>query len=68
MISGLSHKTKQFFFVLIKLSIIVSAAYFIYDKLTNKQKIDFDIFIDFLTRNDVFSTKNVVFFIVFNHF
>jgi hypothetical protein len=71
MISGLSHKTKQFFFVLIKLSIIVSAAYFIYDKLTNKQKIDFDVFIDFLTKNDVFSTKNVAFLLfltIFNWF
>jgi lysylphosphatidylglycerol synthase-like protein len=71
MISGLSHKTKQFFFVLIKLSIIVSAAYFIYDKLTNNQKIDFDVFIAFLTKNAIFSTKTVVFLLfltIFNWF
>jgi len=71
MISGLSHKTKQFFFVLIKLSIIVSAAYFIYDKLTNNQKIDLDVFIAFLTKNAIFSTKTVIFLLfltIFNWF
>jgi Lysylphosphatidylglycerol synthase TM region len=71
MISGLSHKTKQFFFVLIKLSIIVSATYFIYDKLTNNNKIDFNVFMAFLTKNDVFSTKTIVFLLfltIFNWF
>jgi Lysylphosphatidylglycerol synthase TM region len=71
MISGLPYKTKQFFFVFIKLSIVAGATYFIYEKLANNQKIDFSVFVDFLTKNDVFSTKNVLFLLfltIFNWF
>ena len=71
MIRALPYKTKQFFFVLIKLSIVFGAFYFIYNKLTSKDELDFFIFIDFLTENNVFSTKNIVsilFLTLFNWF
>lgn len=71
MIGRLSYKTKQFFFVIIKLSIVVGAIYFIYAKLTTNAKLDFDVFIAFLIKNDAFSTKNVIFLLfltIFNWF
>jgi hypothetical protein len=55
---GLPYKTKQFFFVLIKLSIVVGAFYFIYDKLINNKDLDFHEFIQHLNQNDVFSLEN----------
>ncbi len=61
MISKLSYKTKQFFFVFIKLSIVFGSFYFIYNKLTTSSKLDFDFFVSFLNKKAVFSTKNIVF-------
>ena len=61
MFQGLPYKTKQFFFVLIKLSIVAGALYFIYQKLFKNEKFDFDLFLQFLIKNDVFSLKNVLF-------
>ena len=66
-----TYKTKQFFFVLIKLSIVVGAFYFIYQKLANNSGLKFSVFIDFLSKKDIFSTKNIVvllFLSVFNWF
>ena len=60
MMYSLPYKTKQFFFVLIKLSVVVVAFYFIYQKLTNNSELHFSVFIDFLTKNDIFSTKNII--------
>ncbi|NNC49894.1 MAG: hypothetical protein HKO01_05105 [Flaviramulus sp.] len=71
MTSSLPYKTKQFFFVLIKLSIVVGAFYFIYNKIVNNNDISFSTFIDFLLKNESFSIKNVAFLIllsVFNWF
>ena len=71
MISGLPYKTKQFFFVLIKLSIVIGAFYFIYNKLTNNNQLDFSLFIDFVSKNDVFSSINIIFLLfltIFNWF
>ncbi|MFD2916609.1 lysylphosphatidylglycerol synthase domain-containing protein [Psychroserpens luteus] len=56
---GLPYKTKQFFFVLIKLSIVVGAFYFIYNKLANNQDLDFHDFFQHLNKNGVFSLKNI---------
>ncbi len=67
----LPYKTKQFFFVLIKLSIVVGAFYFIYNKLTNNDNLQFSTFIDFLSKKNVFSTKNIIlllFLSIFNWF
>lgn len=59
MFHALPYKTKQFFFVLIKLSIVFGAFYFIYQKLTEHKDLDFDIFYQFLKDNNTFSTKNI---------
>ena len=67
----LPYKTKQFFFVLIKLSIVVGAFYFIYNKLINNTLLSFSDFIDFSLKNNVFSPKNIVFLLflsIFNWF
>lgn len=71
MIGALSYKTKQFFFVLVKLSIVIGAFYFIYNKLTKNPDLNFNVFVDFLSKNDTFSLKNVLFLLfltVFNWF
>jgi len=67
----LPYKTKQFFFVLIKLSIVVGAFYFIYNKLVNNGALDFSEFTAFLSKNEVFSIKNILFLLflsIFNWF
>jgi len=67
----LSYKSKQFFIAIIKLSIIVGASYYIYNKLLNNENLDFSEFISFLTKIDAFSTKNIVFLLfltIFNWF
>ena len=64
----LNHKTKQFFFVLLKLSIVVCAFYFIYFKLTTNKQLSFNAFRDFLTENHVFSLKNLCFLLVLSVF
>ncbi|WOD44634.1 lysylphosphatidylglycerol synthase domain-containing protein [Hwangdonia lutea] len=56
----LPYKTKQFFFVLIKLSIVLAAFYFIYNKLTNNDGLQFSDFVDFLSRNNIFTLKNII--------
>lgn len=68
MIYSLPHKTKQFFFVLIKLSIVVAAFYFIYQKLANNNELQFSVFIDFLSKNRLFSTKNIIFLLILSFF
>lgn len=65
---GLSYKTKQFFFVLIKLSIVVGAFYFIHHKLTSNEELDFSEFLSFLAKNDSFSAKNISFLIILSLF
>jgi len=58
------HKTKQFFFVLIKLSIVVGAFYFIYSKLSENENFKFEVFIAFLKENDAFTSKNIAFLVM----
>ncbi|GAA4888527.1 lysylphosphatidylglycerol synthase domain-containing protein [Flaviramulus aquimarinus] len=68
---NLPYKTKQFFFVLIKLSIVGGAFYFIYHKIASNSVLSFSDFIDFLTKKHIFSLKNVsflVFLSIFNWF
>lgn len=59
MLRTLPYKTKQFFFVLLKISLVVGAFYFIYYKLTSNNQLDFQVFIGFLQENKVFSLKNI---------
>ena len=71
MLDSLSYKTKQFFVVLIKLSIVVGAFYFIYLKLIENETLDFRVFVDFLNKKEVFSLKNILFLLflsIFNWF
>ncbi|WP_418511024.1 lysylphosphatidylglycerol synthase domain-containing protein [Corallibacter sp.] len=68
MFGALPYKTKQFFFVLIKLSIVVGAFYFIYQKLTSNEQLDFIVFWRFLKENNVFSLKNIYFLISLSFF
>ena len=68
MIGNLPYKTKQIFFVLIKLSIVTGAFYFIYQKLDKNENLQFDVFIDFLSKNHVFSPKNILLLLILTVF
>lgn len=58
MIDTVPYKTKQFFFVLIKISIVVAAFYFIYQKLAQNSDLKFSVFTELLAKNTLFSLKN----------
>ena len=65
------YKTKQFFFVLIKISLVVAAIYFIYHKLSENSTLDFSHFVQILSKNDIFSLNTVIFLLfvsIFNWF
>ena len=68
MYRALPYKTKQFFFVLIKLSIVIGAFYFIYNKVTSNPELQFHDFLTFLNENKVFSLKNIAFLIILSVF
>lgn len=63
-----SYKTKQFFFLLIKLSIVVAAFYFMYSKLTQNGNLHLDLYIAILKENDTFSLKNILFLLILSSF
>ncbi|MFC4723238.1 lysylphosphatidylglycerol synthase domain-containing protein [Geojedonia litorea] len=65
---GLPYKTKQFFFVLIKLSLVFGAFYAIYKKLSKNNELDFEAFIQFLNENDAFLIKNLGFLLILSSF
>ncbi|GAB1858693.1 lysylphosphatidylglycerol synthase domain-containing protein [Flavobacteriaceae bacterium MHTCC 0001] len=62
------YKTKQFFFVLVKLSIVAGAAYFIYNKLTQNSALHFSSFVQFTSKNGVFTLKNIFFLMLLSIF
>ncbi|WP_339917190.1 lysylphosphatidylglycerol synthase domain-containing protein [Yeosuana marina] len=64
MASRLTYKSKQLFFVLIKISLVVAAFYFIYKKLTKNSDLNFYDFLLFLSKNNSFSLKNITFLII----
>ena len=68
MYNSLSYKTKQFFWLLIKLSIVVGCGYFIYQKLVENNQLQFSDFWGNLTKNNVFSLKNSIFLFIFTLF
>lgn len=68
MYNSLSYKTKQFFWLLIKLSIVIGCGYFIYTKLIENEQLNFSNFYENLIKNDVFSLKNVTFLLIFTIF
>ena len=63
-----AYKTKQIFFVLIKASLIIGSFYFIFYKLTQNENLKFDVFVDFLLINNVFSLKTVLFLMILSIF
>ena len=71
MYNSYSHKSKQFFWLAIKLSIVIGCAYFIYQKLVENNSLQFYDFYRNLIKNDVFTLKNMLFLLFlsfFNHF
>lgn len=50
----LPYKSKQFFFVLIKLSIVLLALFFIYSRLTENQEFNFEAFLSILNQQSAF--------------
>ncbi len=63
MYKSLSYKTKQFFWLIIQLTIVFVCGYFIFNKLNNNENLDFTVFYQNLIKNDVFSFKNLLFLI-----
>ncbi len=68
MYNSLSYKTKQFFWLLIKLSIVIGCGYFIYTKLVENEQINFVEFYQNLIEKELFSAKNIVLLAVFTFF
>lgn len=54
------YKSKQFFFVLIKISLVVAAFYVIYQKLSKNSDLAFFNFVNFSSKNDLFLLKNIL--------
>ncbi|MFD1062979.1 lysylphosphatidylglycerol synthase domain-containing protein [Winogradskyella litorisediminis] len=68
MFGNLPYKSKQFFIAIIKLSIIVGATYYIYNRIANNSEIDFSEFKAILIKNEVFSAKNIIFLLILTFF
>ena len=68
MLGRLPYKTKQFFIVVIKLSIIIGASYYIYNRLLKNESLDFNEFSRFLSKNESFSIKKIIFLLVLSTF
>lgn len=64
----LPYKTKQFFWVLIKLSIVIGCGYFIYKKLLQSEHLNFTVFYLNLIKNSVFSFRNICLLLSFTLF
>ena len=65
MYNSLSYKSKQFFWLLIKLSIVIGCGYFIYSKLAENEQINFADFYQNLIKKRLFTSKNIVFLTIF---
>ncbi|PWG06810.1 lysylphosphatidylglycerol synthase domain-containing protein [Polaribacter aquimarinus] len=66
---SLTYKSKQFFWLLIKLTIVFGCAFFIYQKLVFNNDINFSFFKNELIQKNIFTVKNLcilLFFSVFN--
>ncbi|NER12782.1 hypothetical protein GWK08_04980 [Leptobacterium flavescens] len=61
-----TYKSKQFLFLLIKLSIVFGATYFIYYRLTNNDLLDFQVFINLLNSKKIITFTNIVLLITFS--
>ena len=65
MYNSLSYKSKQFFWLIIKLSIVIGCGYFIYTKLIENEQLKFTVFYQKLTENNIFSIKNGLLLLLF---
>jgi hypothetical protein len=65
---SLSHKTKQFFWLILKIAIVFTCGFFIYWKLAKNESLVFSDFLSFCTKNNLFSAKNILFLSVFSFF
>ncbi|MGB3606135.1 lysylphosphatidylglycerol synthase domain-containing protein [Psychroserpens sp.] len=65
---SLPYKTKQFFFVLIKLSIVIAAFYLIYQKIIHNTEFNIKQFWSFLKESHVFSLKTIIFLLLLTGF
>lgn len=61
----LQHKTKQILFMLIKLSIVAGAFYFIYNKLVNNDQLDLETLIQTIKQHHILTTKNIIILLLF---
>src|SRR5690606_24534035 len=64
----LPYKTKQFLIVLLKISLVVGAFYFIYHRLTTNNHLDFKVVSEFLSKNKVFSPINIIILLILSSF
>jgi uncharacterized membrane protein YbhN (UPF0104 family) len=55
-----SHKSKQFFAVVIKLAIVIGATYFIYNKLVHNKQLNFDTFVLQLKASNLFNEPTIL--------
>ena len=60
MYNSLQYKTKQFLFLLIKLTIIVGAFYFIYNKIVHNEQLEFSVFVSQI-ETTIFNNHKVIF-------
>lgn len=58
-----SYKTKQFLWGVVKLFIVIACGYFIVTKFTQNNTLHFSDFLSKMAKNDLFSLKNVSFFV-----
>jgi len=64
----LPNKTKQFFFFLIKLAIVVGALYFIYHKIIHNEQLSFSDFINQLEKSVFTSYRSILLLLIFTLF
>jgi len=55
-----SHKSKQFFALVIKLAIVIGATYFIYNKLIHNEQLDFDTFVMQVKASNLMNTSVIL--------
>lgn len=65
---SISYKSKQFLWLVLKLTIVIGCCYYIYDKIAHNKKIEFDQFWNFLMNFNLFSAKNILFLFIFTFF
>lgn len=68
MYNSLPYKTKQFFSLIIKLSIVIGCGYFIYLKLIENEQLKFAVFYQNLIENNIFTLKNSLILLIFTFY